>query len=130
MKGRCFTKKSKAYKNYGGRGITVCTEWLNNFSLFKKWCEENGYKKGLQLDRIDNDKNYSPDNCRFVTPSENLRNKRNNLYLIYNGEKVLQIELLKIAKVSQQGFYERIRKGWNVEDAVNMPSQKGKSRPK
>lgn len=91
IKHRCYNPNSNAYKNYGGRGITMCDEWLNDFEVFKKWILEHGYEysKGRseqQLDRIDNNKGYSPDNCRIVTLKENTRNTRQNVHITYNGE--------------------------------------------
>jgi hypothetical protein len=78
MKFRCSKKyeNNKDYKYYGGRGISVCPEWENDPVEFYNWCIENGWKKGLQIDRIDNDGNYEPGNCRFVTTQENNLNKR------------------------------------------------------
>ena len=75
MKQRCFNEKNKTYKYYGGRGITVCEEWLNP-SKFIDWCINNGWKEGLQIDRINNDGNYDPLNCRFVTRRTNINNRR------------------------------------------------------
>jgi hypothetical protein len=77
-KQRCENPKDNAYHNYGGRGIRVADEW-QEFQLFFDWAMANGYKSGLQLDRIDNDGDYSPDNCRFVTRAANNRNKRTNV---------------------------------------------------
>lgn len=74
MKNRCCNEKDRNYFRYGGRGITVCSEWLHNYEAFRSWCYENGYKQGLELDREDNNRGYSPDNCRFVTHRENLLN--------------------------------------------------------
>jgi hypothetical protein len=71
---RCCDPSDKSYSRYGGRGITVCDEWRNDRNSFVRWCMANGYAPGLQIDRIDNDKGYSPDNCRFVTPAENQHN--------------------------------------------------------
>ena len=71
---RCCDPSSKSYQRYGGRGITMCDEWLHDRQAFFSWCMANGYAPGLQIDRIDNDKGYSPDNCRFVTPAENQHN--------------------------------------------------------
>lgn len=91
MKDRCYNPKFKDYKNYGGRGITVCDEWQTLHSwkggrAFKKWALENGYADNLTLDRIDVNKGYSPENCRWVTMKEQQNNKRNNRVITYNGK--------------------------------------------
>lgn len=78
MHKRCYDETHKGYHNYGGRGITVCEEW-HDIRNFAKWCDDNNYKRGLQIDRIDNDKGYSPDNCRLVTVKSNIRNRRNTI---------------------------------------------------
>jgi hypothetical protein len=72
---RCTNAKREDYQWYGARGIGVCKEW-SDFETFRKWAEENGYQKGLQLDRRDNNGNYCPANCRWVTPSVNCLNRR------------------------------------------------------
>ena len=79
MKERCLNPNSMSYYRYGGRGIKICDEWLNSSFSFIKWGIENGYKRGLQIDRRDNDGNYEPSNCRWVTPKENANNKSNNV---------------------------------------------------
>lgn len=78
MKKRCLNKNDKRYESYGGRGISVCTEWLQ-FEVFYNWSVQSGYKDGLQIDRIDNDKGYSPKNCRWVTSLQQACNKRKTL---------------------------------------------------
>lgn len=70
MKERCYNKKHMHYKNYGGRGIAVCSEWRYNFMSFYTWATDNNYSDNLQIDRINNNGNYEPSNCRFVTPKE------------------------------------------------------------
>ncbi|MGE0378966.1 MAG: hypothetical protein AB7Q45_26495 [Planctomycetaceae bacterium] len=75
MISRCYCRHHKGYPRYGGRGITVCDAWRTSFETFRTWAEAHGYHPHLQLDRIDGDRGYAPDNCRFVTPSENCRNK-------------------------------------------------------
>jgi hypothetical protein len=76
MKCRCHDERHQHYQQYGGRGIRVCEEWRRSFDVFLDWAMRNGYRSGLQIDRIDNDKGYCPENCRFVTCAENQRNKR------------------------------------------------------
>lgn len=72
IKHRCYNPKDAHFKDYGARGIKVCDLWLNNYETFKEWCLENGYEKGLEIDRIDNSGDYCPSNCQFVTQAENL----------------------------------------------------------
>lgn len=89
MRNRCYYKKGNMFHCYGERGITVCEEWLNKdngFEIFSKWAFENGYNENLTLDRKDNDKAYSPDNCRWVDMFVQANNKRNNRYVKINGE--------------------------------------------
>lgn len=71
IKYRCYTKTCRAYSRYGGRGITMCNEWLQSYDNFKNWALQNGYKQNLCIDRIDNDGNYEPSNCQWITISEN-----------------------------------------------------------
>lgn len=76
MKERCYRPENDNYKYYGGRGITICAEWLKDFSVFAKWAMANGYADNLTIDKIDNEKGYSPDNCRWITIQEQQKNKR------------------------------------------------------
>lgn len=76
IKSRCYNKNRAAYKDYGGRGITMSAEWKSNFKIFYDWAINNGWQQGLEIDRINNDGNYEPGNCRFVTTKDNSRNRR------------------------------------------------------
>ncbi len=86
MKQRCYNNNNTDYKNYGGRGIKICDDWLDNFASFYNWSMSNGYKENLTIDRIDNNKGYSPDNCRWVGVETQARNKRNNIQITYLGK--------------------------------------------
>ena len=81
MRSRCNNPNRLKYKDYGARGIKVCEEWNKSAESFCNWALLRGYRDGLQLDRIDNNGNYCPENCRFVSPKENSRNRRNTVYL-------------------------------------------------
>lgn len=85
MKARCYNKNVPAYKNYGERGISVCTSWIESFEEFEKWSFKHGYSDCLEIDRIDNNGPYSPQNCRWVSRKENCRNRRNNYPVEVNG---------------------------------------------
>ncbi len=82
---RCTYKKHKTYNDYGGRGIVVCDEWLESFENFYSWSCENGYEEGLTIERINNNGNYEPDNCKWVTLDDQRYNKRNTVIITING---------------------------------------------
>lgn len=87
MKTRCYNKKYFLYHRYGGRGITVCDEWKNDFIAFRKWAFDTGWDESLTLDRIDNDKGYCPENCKWSSVREQANNRSTNVYLEHNGQK-------------------------------------------
>ena len=90
MKVRCNNVKHTHYKSYGGRGICVCTEWMDSYQSFAEWAINNGYSKELTLDRINNDGNYEPSNCRWVTITRQANNKSTNV-LVTIGDKTQSI---------------------------------------
>jgi hypothetical protein len=85
MKQRCLNLKNNSYKDYGGRGITICEQWLNDFISFNNWAMENGYEEDLTIDRINVDGNYEPSNCRWATQKEQQNNRTNNKLIESNG---------------------------------------------
>ena len=85
IKDRCLKPNNPSYPHYGGRGITMCDEWKNDFKAFYDWCMANGYAPNLTIDRIDNNGNYEPSNCRFVDMYVQANNKTNNHLIEING---------------------------------------------
>lgn len=118
MKDRCFNKNSKIYKYYGGRGITVCEQWLNSLDDFKNWALENGYDDSLEIDRINNDGNYEPLNCRWVTRSQNCLNKGNNRLITINGITRPITLWANLSGVSRSAIEGRIKRGWDNKDLL------------
>lgn len=86
MKQRCYNSNNKKYERYGKRGITVCEEWLNDFKAFYDWSMSNGYKDDLTIDRINNDGNYEPSNCRWVNLKTQANNRSTNILITHDGE--------------------------------------------
>lgn len=114
MKNRCLNKNVPSYKNYGGRGIDICKEWMESKN-FIQWAMSNGWSDELQIDRINNNKGYSPDNCRFVTRSQNILNSRKSFGSISRmcRENGLNYKLIK----------DRLRNGWSLDDAISRPKR-------
>ncbi len=127
MRRRCYDFKNEQYADYGGRGIRVCSEWNSDYSRFRQWALQNGYSEDLQIDRIDNDADYRPDNCRFVTPSLNCRNKRNSSRVTIFGETKTYAEWAEDPRccVSAVVLRGRIASlGWEPEVAVMVPKMR------
>ena len=125
MKARCYNPNNKQYKDYGDRGIKVCDEWLNNFEVFYKWAMANGYEEHLTVDRIDNNGNYCPENCRWTTMKQQSNNRRNNNYITYNGETHTLSEWARITKQDRGALNSRINKyHWSIEKALFHPHKK------
>ena len=118
MRQRCNNPKKDHYKDYGGRGITVCDEWQNDFQAFYDWSMDNGYAENLTLDRIDADGNYCPENCRWATVKAQQNNRRNNHLITYNGETHTIAEWSEIVGVNRNTLKGRIRKGLPIEEVL------------
>ena len=121
MISRCYCpSKGVGYERYGGRGITVCDEWRRSYEAFKEWAVPL-WQPGLQLDRIDNDGNYSPSNCRFVTRSAQARNRRNNHKVTLGRTTLCLCDWLTIFGISWKCFYSRLAAGMSEAEALTMP---------
>lgn len=121
MRNRCEVKSHPSYKNYGGRGIKVCEQWSgkDGFFNFKKWAMSNGWAKGLSLDRLDNDKGYCPDNCRFATRVEQNYHRRSNIMYEYSGIMMPLGMIAKLEDIKYGLLYTRVRqKGLSVRQAL------------
>lgn len=123
MKQRCTNPKHPQWAGYGGRGIAVCEAWSADYPTFRTWSQENGYTDGLTLDRIDNDKGYSPENCRWVTRLVNNNNTRTNHRIEAFGEEqtLAQWSRDPRCRVGRITLLTRIRRGWDAERAISAP---------
>lgn len=134
MKTRCYRTYHTSYKNYGGRGIRVCEEWYDDFEVFEKWAISNGYTDNLSIDRIDNDGNYEPENCRWVNSNIQNLNKRVRMYRAYKDSYIWEIDGVKKSAIEWCKEYGRSRamveyrvnvKGMSPKDALTIPKQQG-----
>lgn len=118
MKSRCYNPNSHKYHRYGGRGIGICEEWLNNFESFYWWALAYGYRDGLTIDRIDNDGNYCPENCRWSTNEEQCNNREHHILLEINGETKTIAQWSKESGVKYTTIHARHRRGWTGESLI------------
>ena len=125
MKDRCLNEKDVSYKNYGGRGIKLCNEWMD-FETFQKWALANGYSDKLTIDRIDVNGNYCPENCRWATWKEQANNKRNNHFIEFDGRRQTLSQWAKEIGIDCTSLLERLSKH-PLEKALTMPSAKSAS---
>lgn len=117
MKRRCFCTNRKDYPRYGGRGITMCDNWLN-FQNFWDWSLTNGYDDNLSIDRINPNGNYEPSNCRWSNAKEQANNKRNNHYITFRGVTKSMADWSNELDISYTCLRARLRRGWSVERAL------------
>lgn len=130
MKNRCYNQNDKSYYIYGGRGIKICKDWLgdNGALNFINWALNNGYKDDLTIDRIDNNKGYSPDNCRWTTRKEQSNNLRCNKHYEYKNKLYTLTQLCELLNLDKRLIYSRLRCGWNLDKAINTPKHKNGER--
>ena len=127
IKQRCTNPKRNVFRHYGGKGIVICQEW-QKFPAFYSWAISNGYADNLTIDRIDNNGNYEPSNCRWIPDSAQHRNQTNNKFITVNGKAMLLCDWAKIYGIKASVILNRIRSGWTEEEAVITPLQKSKAR--
>lgn len=123
MKKRCYDPKQPAYKNYGGRGIKLCDEWLD-FSKFYSWAMANGYTDELTIDRIDVNGNYEPSNCRWATHKEQNNNTRRSRLLTYDGETLTLSQWSEKTGINHATLWDRLNSGWTVGEALEKVYRK------
>jgi hypothetical protein len=123
MMDRCYRQTHKHYKNWGGRGISVCEEW-HDANQFVEWGRCNGYAPNLTIDRINNDGNYEPTNCRWATKKEQGNNRRDCRMIMFNGETKTVTEWSEIVGIDSAAIRHRIKAGWSTEKALTVPSQR------
>lgn len=128
MKNRCNTDTYIDHHRYKDRGITVCKEWSDSFIAFRDWALFNGYKEGLQIDRIENNEGYSPNNCRFVTNIINVNNREITVMVLYSGKLVSLSLLLRNKNLHEHyaAISGRIGRGWKAQKAIDTPIRKGR----
>lgn len=124
MRKRCYKPSQPSYKNYGARGINVCELWLNDFMEFYNWAMQNGYRDGLSLDRIDVDKDYCPENCKWSTMNEQANNKTTTIYLTYKGETKTLTQWANKLGVNYRALYRRYNNGWDIDRIFEQPFRK------
>lgn len=128
MKKRCYNREYMYYKYYGGKGIEVCKEWKNNYLAFKEWAMSAGYEKDMELDRKENDKNYSPDNCKWSTRTEQIRNRTNTVFVTHNGETKTLIEFCIDFGIKYKVAHGRYKKGMSITDVLYAGNLRGRNK--
>ena len=122
---RCYNKNDSCYNYYGGRGVSVCDEWKNDYFTFKKWALDNGYNDKLTIDRLDHNGNYEPNNCKWATWTEQQNNKSNNKYLTYKGETKTLAQWCRELNLNYARTKARLNTcDISVEDAFELPKYK------
>lgn len=123
MRHRCFKLSDLAYKDYGARGITVCDAWLD-YIAFRNWAMENGYKNNLTIDRKNNNGNYEPSNCRWVTMKEQCNNRRSNILVKFNGKNQTLQQWSDETGIKHSTLLHRYHNNWNIEDLFKQINKK------
>lgn len=123
MKGRCYQKNHTKYKNYGGRGITVCEEWKNDFLAFYNWSLANGWEEGLTIERNDVNGHYEPENCSWIPMSDQSKNQTKSIIVEYRGESgCLRDIVRRYSTLEYRTVFNRLKYlKWDLEEAMSRP---------
>lgn len=121
MKNRCLNKNDRNYKNYGGRGIKICDEWLN-FESFYEWSQKSGYKKGLTIERINVNQDYCPENCEWIPLSKQNRNTRSNIRVNFDGKIQILSDWAKETGINFYTLRNRLNYNWTIEESLTTPA--------
>jgi hypothetical protein len=124
---RCYNNSTKGFKYYGGKGIFVCDEWVQDRKNFFKWALENGYEETLTLDRIDSNKDYSPLNCRWTTQKKQNQNKSNNHFITFRRQTKTLSEWSELYKINHKTILRRLEHGWDLENVFNEKPRIGRN---
>lgn len=119
MKSRCYNPNTSHYDRYGGRGIKVYEDWIHDFKTFYDWSMQNGYADNLSIDRINNDGNYEPDNCRWVSSKEQSNNVCSNKNITIDGVTKTLMEWCDHYKINYKTVRDRIKRNWSIEKALS-----------
>lgn len=120
MKDRCYRQRNIHFANYGGRGIAVCPEWRGDFAAFREWAMSHGYDETKSIDRIDNDRGYSPDNCRWADTKTQNNNLRTNRRITVGEQTHTMAEWSRLTGVGKSTIHRRLEKGWSAARAVGV----------
>lgn len=120
MKARCNRKTTTGYENYGARGISVCNEWANDFIIFYNWSICNNYSDNLEIDRINVNGNYEPNNCRWSNQDIQHNNKRSNRLIFYKEKMYTLSQLAREYGFKPLVVLKRLNRGWTIEEAINL----------
>lgn len=123
IKQRCLNPNNPRYQHYGGKGVKIHQDWIDDFMAFKKWAMENGYKDHLTIDRIDVNGDYNPSNCRWISNKKQQNNRTNNRLITFRGETKTLKEWSEKTGLKYQTLQKRLNKGWTVEEALTLPTQ-------
>lgn len=118
MNARCYNPRSRFFRRYGGRGIGICKQWRQERAAFFAWALSNGYAPGLSIDRVNNDGDYAPDNCRWATAKEQANNTPRNRFIEHAGRRLTLTQWAELSGIPMKRLWYRISAGWPFSNAI------------